>query len=100
METRVRLFKEEFRNRVAEKLKEHKDELLDDEVMIEKLNKKIEELEKRIKELEENQTITTIPYTQPYINPWSPWTAPDTGTPPWKPGEIWCSTNSDDTQIC
>ena len=117
MEIRIRQFKEEVKEKVAEKLKEHKEELLDDDYMIERLwsenislnadnerlRKQVEELtystkkmDERIRELEENPKFIGVPagIEQPYCPP--PGT---TGYRPYANGlkpEIWCSSSTDE----
>jgi len=92
----VASFKEELKDKVASVIKEHKEELIDDEVMIKRLQSQIRELQGMLGETEtelkkareeitrlELEKVTTQPY--PWGNP-TPWS---TGTTPWSPGITW-----------
>lgn len=95
MERNVAKFKEELRKKVCEVVKDHQDELTDDEAMIEKLLYEIKALNKENaflkKDLKEaNEKITklelekiTLPYTG--TTPTIPW---------WQTGITYCSGDS------
>ena len=123
LEKAISSFKKEFRDKVAEVVKVHSDELTDDEEMIKKLsfelklaNNKIRELEKRLyeslEEIEQGKSVRpywpyplTTPNTEPWDNP-NPWSTGITwetqiGDPPgWKDkNNITCSTGDGNTSV-
>ena len=105
LENAIKTFKEELRNKVAEVIKSHAEELTDDEAMIDKLmyevKKLTEELQRTKEELASaNQRIGQLElekYVQPY-QPY-PWTTPNTGPwdnpNPWSTGITWETTIGD-----
>lgn len=85
-------FKEELKEKVASVIKEHKEELTDDEAMIDKLQYEIKSLKKALSETEDElkearEKITRLELerisTQPL--PYTPWTNPN----PWSTGITW-----------
>lgn len=110
LEPAIRSFKDELKNKVAEVIKAHAEELTDDEEMIAKLQYEVKQLKKalettekslkeakdRITELE-TERLVNIPWVNP--NPWATgitWnTSGGTGTPPneWD-FRITCDKNS------
>ena len=100
VEKNVKKFKEELRTKVAEVIKNHAEELTDDEAMIEKLQYEITALRKTIKGLEEelnaaNEKICRLELekvAQPY-----PWTTPNTA--PWDNPNPWSTGITWETQI-
>ena len=123
LETAIKAFKEELRNKVAEVIKSHAEELTDDEAMIDKLQQEVKSLRKKVKELEEElneakskinglefEKLTREPIINPatpnpFTNPWAPGTAPwityenTIGDPPdWmNKNNITCSTGDGNT---
>jgi hypothetical protein len=99
LENAIKTFKEELRNKVAEVIKSHAEELTDDEAMIDKLLYEVkrltEELEKTKEELAlANQRISQLEFeklVQPYQP--QPWTTPNTSPwdnpNPWSTGITW-----------
>ena len=86
------IFKEELKEKVASVIKEHKEELTDDEAMIDKLQYEIKNLKKTLSETEDElkearKKITRLELerisTQPL--PYTPWTNPN----PWSTGITW-----------
>lgn len=103
LEATIKKFKEDLRDKVAEVIKSHAEELTDDEEMIKKLQYEIKTLEKtinqteqelcdaraKIAQLELEKTMNTpyVPYTPPCptypeITPWSPTWGTSTGDSP------------------
>lgn len=85
-------FKEELKEKVVSVIKEHKEELTDDEAMIDKLRYEIKNLKKALSETEDElkearEKITRLELerisTQPL--PYTPWTNPN----PWSTGITW-----------
>ena len=85
-------FKEELKEKVASVIKEHKEELTDDEAMIDKLQSEVKSLKKSLTKTEEElkeakETIRRLELerngTQPL--PYVPWTNPN----PWATGITW-----------
>lgn len=108
LENGIKSFKEELRNKVADIIKSHAEELTDDEAMIDKLLYEVkrltEELERTRKELElANHRISQLEFeklVQPY-QPY-PWTTPNpasTGTTPWDNPNPWSTGITWETQI-
>ena len=99
LENAIKTFKEELRNKVAEIIKSHAEELTDDEAMIDKLlyemKRLTEELERTKEELAlANQRISQLEIeklVQPYQpQPWTtPNTAPWVNPNPWSTGITW-----------
>jgi len=98
LENAIKSFKEELKNKVADIIKSHAEELTDDEAMIDKLLYEVkrltEELERTKEELAlANQRINQLEFeklVQPYQP--SPWTVPNpasTGTTPWDNPNPW-----------
>lgn len=121
LETAIKTFKEELRNKVAEVIKSHAEELTDDEAMIDKLQQEVKSLRKTVKELEDElneakskirglefEKLTREPIINPATpspNPWTPGTTPwityenTIGDPPdWmNKNNITCSTGDGNT---
>lgn len=103
MEKRICGFKDEFRKKIVDEIKLHKELLEDDDMLIDHLLDEIycqkrenEQLKKRIEQLEKDLIVDVpFPATPIPTYPTYPWTMPDTGTPPWDANKIWCSTSSD-----
>ena len=98
LERAIGLFKEELRNKVADVIREHKEELTDDDAMIKKLleevayyKEKLEETEKELAEAKgkittlELEKITSVPY--PPYQPANPY--------PWQTGITWGTGDPD-----
>lgn len=108
LENAIKTFKEELRNKVADVIKSHAEELTDDEAMIDKLLYEVkrltEELERTKEELAlANQRISQLEFeklVQPYQT--YPWTVPNpasTGTTPWDNPNPWSTGITWETQI-
>ena len=108
LENAIKTFKEELKNKVADIIKSHAEELTDDEAMIDKLLYEVkrltEELERTKEELAlANQRISQLEIEklgQPY-HP-SPWTIPtpaSTGTTPWDNPNPWSTGITWETKI-
>lgn len=108
LENVIRSFKDGLRSKVAEVIKNHAEELTDDEAMIDKLLYEVkrltEELEKTKEELAlANQKISQLEFeklVQPYQP--QPWTIPNpasTGTTPWVNPSPWSTGITWETQI-
>lgn len=108
LENAIKTFKEELKNKVADIIKSHAEELTDDEAMIDKLLYEVkrltEELERTKEELAlANQKISQLEFeklVQPYQP--SPWTVPNpasTGTTPWDNPNPWSTGITWETKI-
>lgn len=98
MEKRIRGFKEEFKKMIVNELKEYKELLEDDDVLIDHLLDEIycykrdnEELRKRIDELEHNLIVNIPLGPNPVITPGQ---EPYPGYDPLFPNKIWCVTDT------
>ena len=99
LENAIKTFKEELRNKVAEVIKSHAEELTDDEAMIDKLLYEVKRLTEEVERTKEelalaNQKISQLEFeklVQPYQP--QPWTAPNTSPwdnpNPWSTGITW-----------
>lgn len=109
----VKTFRNELKEKVAAVLKNHKDEVLDDDKLIESLNKKIAALNEelgmtkkdlavalqKITELELKLAAPSNPIYVPYPEdpPHVPWrTSPSIPDIPWDRYRIWCQSNTSD----
>lgn len=105
LENAIKTFKEELKNKVAEVIKSHAEELTDDEAMIDKLLYEVKKLTEEVERTKEelalaNQKIGQLEFeksVQPYQT--YPWTTPNTSPwdnpNPWSPGITWETTIGD-----
>ena len=89
LENAIKAFKEELRNKVAEVIKSHAEELTDDEAMIDKLLYEVKRLTEEVERTKEelalaNQKISQLEFeklVQPYqLYPWTTPNPASTGT--------------------
>lgn len=108
LENAIKSFKEELKNKVADIIKSHAEELTDDEAMIDKLLYEVkrltEELERTKEELAlANQKISQLDFeksVQPYQSyPWSVPNPASTGTTPWDNPNPWSTGITWETKI-
>lgn len=108
LENAIKTFKEELKNKVAEIIKSHAEELTDDEAMIDKLLYEVKRLTEEVERTKEelalaNQKISQLEFeklVQPY-QPY-PWTVPNpasTGTTPWDNPNPWSTGITWETKI-
>ena len=103
LEKAIKAFKEELRNKVAEVIKSHAEELTDDEAMIDKLLFQVTELTEELERTKEELThaheridqLENEKLIQPYL-PY-PWTAPNTS--PWDNPNPWSTGITWETEI-
>lgn len=95
MEKRICGFKDEFRKKIVDEIKQYKEFLEDDDILIDHLLDEIyclkrdnAQLKERVEQLEKD-LIVNIPLPTPNVpNPVYP------GQQPWDIGKIWCSSSS------
>lgn len=103
LENAIKTFKEELKNKVAEVIKSHAEELTDDEAMIDKLLYEVKRLTEEVERAKEelalaNQRVSQLEFeklVQPYQP--QPWTTPNTS--PWVNPNPWTTGITWETQI-
>jgi hypothetical protein len=101
LEATIKKFKEDLRDKVAEVIKSHAEELTDDEEMIKKLQYEIKTLEKSIKQTEQElcearAKIAQLELEKAMNTPYTPYTPPCPTYPeltPW--GPTWGTSTGD-----
>ena len=108
LENAIKAFKEELRNKVAEVIKSHAEELTDDEAMIDKLLYEVKRLTEEVERTKEelalaNQKISQLEFeklVQPYqLYPWTTPNPASTGTTPWDNPNPWSTGITWETTI-